>query len=108
MEAQQENKTAVPTREQARESLLGRLTSPKEGQAPLQFTGMPFKWAAGFACLCLASLFLGHWITIRGQEMINTMSQKQPVQYAPVPQTPAVIKVEPQSSQKTDRSEEVV
>jgi hypothetical protein len=104
MEAQ-ENKTAVPTREQARDSLLGRMLhreGNREGNREgMTFGGMPFHWAAGFACLCLASLFLGHWITIRGQEMINIMSQKQQPIYAP--QTP-VIKVEPQSSQKTDHA----
>jgi len=99
-----QEKTAIPlTKEQARESFLSKF-SQRDQHEPLQFGGMPFKWAAGFACLCLLSLFLGHWITIRGQEMINTMQKPQQIQMmAP---TPAVIKVEPskESSQKTDHA----
>jgi hypothetical protein len=101
-----QEKTTIPlTKEQARESFLSKF-SQRDQHEPLQFGGMPFKWAAGFACLCLFSLFIGHWITIRGQEIINTMQMQKSQQTQPAPTTPAVIKVEPskESSQKTDHA----
>ena len=99
MDTQTDNSKAIPlTKEQARDSFMNKITQREQGP------GMPFCWAAGFACLCLLSLFLGHWITIRGQEMINTMQKPQQIQMMTPPS--AVIKVEPnkESSAKTDHA----
>jgi methyl-accepting chemotaxis protein len=43
---------------------------------PVEFQGIPFKWAVTFTAMCLISIFIGHYLTIRGQDILRNMQQQ--------------------------------
>jgi len=95
---------AKEMKEGLRESISNKVVGafqPRE-----QERGLPFTWAAIFMLICLVAIFLGHYLTITGQTVLQNMQQKMmvpaPVQTAP--QVPTVLRVEP-NKEATQRTE---
>jgi len=55
-----------------------------------KFHGMPFHWAAAFAVIVLAAIYIGHYLTIAGQSTFSTMQHQMQQQQQPQPTQPVV------------------
>ena len=102
---------SLPSREQ---QLLDQKQSiaEKYQQEDNKFHGMPFHWAAVFTIIVLIAIFIGHYLTIQGQNVLNTMQQRQYIQQPqPQPQPPQAPlqrssqqESPPQSTQRTEQA----
>jgi hypothetical protein len=100
-------KTPTMQVREVRENMINRLMPSRNEPQLFPQPGMPFCWAAGFALLCLGSIWLGHYLTIQGQQTM-LLNQKQQILMVPQTTQPTqpVTKVEPdKSSQRTESTQ---
>jgi methyl-accepting chemotaxis protein len=107
MEQQNEvAKSSAVMAKEMKEGLRESFTNKVAGafQPHQEQRGLPFLWAAVFMLICLFAIFLGHYLTITGQTVLQNMQQKMAPAPAQAPQTPTVLRVEP-SKEATQRTE---
>lgn len=113
MEPQNEAvKSSAPMARELKEGLREKITGafqrePREHQPEPR--GLPFLWAAVFMLICLFAIFLGHYLTITGQTVLQNMQQKMmpaPAPQAQHTQAPTAQRVEPpkEATQRTEQA----